>query len=67
MLFRSVSQSRYGASINLGPVKLSEELHAIESDPAGRITNTAEVQDMLEKSIYWLNFCLTQIFQDIAV
>lgn len=56
-----------GTSINLGLVKFSEELREIEMKPEVKIERTAELEQTLEKSIYWLKNYLIQIFQDIAV
>ncbi len=56
-----------GTSINLGLVKFSEELREIEANPGAPIQKTSELEQSLEKSIYWLKTYLTQIFQDIAV
>lgn len=64
---RSVAHRLAGTSINLGLVKFSEELRAIESKPELHIENPAKLEQMLEKSIHWLKHYLTQIFQDIAV
>jgi CheY-like chemotaxis protein len=63
---RSIAHRLAGTSINLGLVKLAEELKIIEAHPPKRITHTAELEQMLEKSIHWLKQYLTQIFQDIA-
>jgi len=63
---KSIAHRLAGTSINLGLVKLSEELRAIEAYPEPRITNAVELEQMLEKSLYWLKHCLTQIFQDVA-
>ncbi len=64
---KTISHRMAGTSINLGLVKFSEALRAIENSPDAKITNTSELEQMLEKSIYWLHNYLTQIFQDIAV
>lgn len=53
-----------GTSVNLGLIKLSNELRAIEKQPESAIPNGLD--HMLEKSIYWLRNSLTQIFQDKA-
>jgi CheY-like chemotaxis protein len=55
-----------GTSVNLGLVKLSEELAAIEANPKRPIKNPVKLQQNLESSIYWLNNCLGQIFEDLA-
>jgi CheY-like chemotaxis protein len=64
---QSVAHRLAGTSINLGLVKLSDELKKIEAEPDVKIARTSELEQMLEKSIYWLRNNLTQIFQDIAV
>lgn len=56
-----------GTSVNLGLVKLANELRAIETNPNTPIVNPVDLGQSLEKSIYWLNNCLAQIFQDLAV
>lgn len=55
-----------GTSINLGLVKLAEELRAIETHPQDMIDNTAVLETLLETSIYWLHHSLSQIFEDLA-
>ncbi len=55
-----------GTSINLGLTKLAEELKAIESHPEAKIASSADLEQLLEKSIYWLKHYLTQIFQNVA-
>lgn len=64
---KSIAHRLAGTSINLGLVKLSEELRKIEQTPENKIGNAPDVHHMLEKSIHWLHNYLTQIFQDIAV
>jgi CheY-like chemotaxis protein len=54
-----------GTSLNLGLVKFSEELRKIEKQPQDAIANPAELEATLEKSIYWLQNCLSQIFEDL--
>jgi CheY-like chemotaxis protein len=56
-----------GASVNLGLIKLSDELTLIEKNPNKPIMNASALQQNLEKSIFWLHNCLGQIFQDLAV
>jgi len=63
---KSIAHRLAGTSINLGLVQLAEELVTIEANPQLRIAHPAELEQMLEKSIYWLKNYLTQIFQDIA-
>jgi|GEM_PF-5866196 len=63
---QSIAHRLAGTSINLGLVKLAEELRVIETSPDLRINNPVELEQMLEKSIYWLKHYLTQIFQDVA-
>ena len=63
---KSIAHRLSGTSVNLGLVKLAEELKTIEAHPQPRIANPAELEQMLEKSIYWLKHYLTQIFQDVA-
>jgi CheY-like chemotaxis protein len=63
---KSIAHRLAGTSINLGLVKLAEELKTIEAHPEPKISRPAELEQMLEKSIYWLKHYLTQIFQDVA-
>lgn len=65
-LVRSVSHRLAGTSINLGLIKLTDQLREIEAHPTARIENPNELEKMLETSIYWLKHYLTQIFQDVA-
>lgn len=64
---RAISHRLAGTSINLGLVRVSEEMRAIESKPDSPIRNGSELEQLLERSIYWLKNYLTQIFQDLAV
>ncbi|MBX3022862.1 MAG: response regulator [Bdellovibrionales bacterium] len=64
---RSVSHRMAGTSINLGLVRISEEMRAIEAKPEAPIRNGADLEKLLERSIYWLKHYLTEIFQDLAV
>jgi len=64
---RSISHRLAGTSINLGLVRISEEMRAIEAKPDAPIRNSAELEQCLERSIHWLKHYLTQIFQDLAV
>jgi len=63
---KAIAHRMSGTSINLGLVKLSDDLHEIEANPKKPIKNPAALQKTLEQSIYWLNNCLGQIFQDLA-
>ncbi len=63
---RSIAHRLAGTSINLGLVKLAEELRTIEAHPEPRINSPIQLEQLLEKSIYWLKHFLTQIFQDVA-
>ena len=56
-----------GTSINLGLVKLSQQMRQIQANPDAPIANATELAQSLESSIYWLRNYLTQIFQDLAV
>lgn len=56
-----------GTAMNLGLIKFSKELHEIEMGPHYPISNPAILGQSLEKSIYWLQTSLGQIFQDLAV
>lgn len=64
---KAIAHRLAGTSINLGLVKLAEELRAVEAKPEAKIAVPAKFEQMLEKSIYWLKHYLTQIFQDVAV
>jgi HPt (histidine-containing phosphotransfer) domain-containing protein len=64
---KSIAHRLAGTSINLGLVKFSNAMRAIEASPEQKIKDPAELEQMLEKSIHWLQHYLTQIFQDIAV
>ncbi|HMN68757.1 MAG TPA: response regulator [Bdellovibrionales bacterium] len=64
---RSISHRLAGTSINLGLIKLNEELREIEAHPEQPIRNPETVEGTLEHSIYWLKNYLTEIFQDLAV
>jgi len=63
---RSIAHRLAGTSVNLGLVKLSEEMRAIEANPGNPIGQPVDLDQRLEKSIYWLRHYLTQIFQDLA-
>jgi CheY-like chemotaxis protein len=64
---KSVAHRLAGTSINLGLVKFSNAMREIEANPERKIKDPPELEQMLEKSIHWLQHYLTQIFQDIAV
>jgi CheY-like chemotaxis protein len=55
-----------GTSVNLGLIKFSEELRAIEKTPTISIDNPAFLGQILEKSIFWLHENLAQITNDLA-
>jgi CheY-like chemotaxis protein len=63
---RSISHRLAGTSINLGLVRISEEMRAIEAKPEAPIRNAGDLEQLLEKSIYWLKNYLTEIFTDLA-
>ncbi|NJL25542.1 MAG: response regulator [Calothrix sp. SM1_5_4] len=63
---RSISHRMAGTSINLGLIRVSEEMRAIEAKPDAPIRNGAELEQLLDHSIYWLKHYLMQIFQDLA-
>jgi CheY-like chemotaxis protein len=64
---RAVSHRLAGTSVNLGLVRISEEMRAIEAKPEAPVRNARELEELLERSIYWLRNYLTQIFRDLAV
>jgi CheY-like chemotaxis protein len=66
-LVKSTAHRMGGTSVNLGLVKLSNDLSAIEKNPERPIKDAMALQQNLEKSIYWLHNCLGQIYQDLAV
>lgn len=63
---RGISHRLAGTSINLGLVRLSEEMKAIAARPEAPIRNQDELQRLLEKSVHWLQQYLVQIFQELA-
>jgi hypothetical protein len=42
-------------------------MRAIEAKPEAPVRNARELEELLERSIYWLRNYLTQIFRDLAV
>jgi CheY-like chemotaxis protein len=63
---RTVAHRLTGTSINLGMVRISEEMKAIVAKPEAPVRNAAELEKLLEKSIFWLRNYLTQIFRDLS-
>jgi HPt (histidine-containing phosphotransfer) domain-containing protein len=63
---RRTAHKMAGTSVNLGLVKFSDDLREIELEPKAPIKNGAELQQTLERSIYWLHNLLDKIFQDLA-
>lgn len=64
---KSVAHRLAGTATNLGLLKISQQMRAIEANPDLPIANPAELDICLELSIQWLKHHLTQIFQDLAV
>jgi CheY-like chemotaxis protein len=65
---RAIAHRLAGSAINLGLVRMAQEMRAIESKPEEPLRNrSSELEQLLEKSIYWLRHHLAQIFQDLAV
>lgn len=63
---RAVAHRMAGTSINLGIIRISEEMRAIEAKPDAPIRNGEELEQLMERSIHWLKHYLAQIFQDLA-
>jgi len=55
-----------GASMNLGLMKFEESIRKIENNPQAEITNAAELEHLLERSMYWLRMRLAQVIQKPA-
>lgn len=64
---KSYSHRLKGTATNLGLVRISERMKAIEKAPDQPITDASTLAADLELSIQWLKEYLTQIFQDLAV
>jgi CheY-like chemotaxis protein len=63
---RSVAHRLVGTSLNIGMVRISEEMKSIEAKPEAPVRNALELEQLLEKSIFWLRNYLTQIFRDLS-
>jgi CheY-like chemotaxis protein len=55
-----------GTAINLGLSKISQEFRAIETNSEKPILNHRRLDEMLEASIYWLKYHLSDILHDLA-
>jgi CheY-like chemotaxis protein len=56
-----------GSATNLGLLKVSASMRAIEADPSAPIHDVGQLAAELEQSTHWLKQYLIQIFQDLAV
>jgi CheY-like chemotaxis protein len=55
-----------GTSMNLGLVKFADLLSSVEANPETPIANAVELEQVLLKSVYWLQHYLDQIFHENA-
>lgn len=63
---RAIAHRLSGTSINLGLVRISAEMKAIEEKPDAPLRNAGELEELLERSIFWLRHYLKDIYPDVA-
>lgn len=63
---KEIAHRLAGTSLNLGLAKVAKQLRVIEMHPDKPIRDPQELEQVLFRSIYWLQNCLSQILHDMA-
>lgn len=63
---KALSHRLAGTAVNLGLTKISEAFRQIESNSEKPVKNHREIDEMLEMSIYWLKYHLSDVLHDLA-
>ena len=63
---KAIAHRLAGTSLNVGLSKIAQHFRAIEAKPENAIANPEALDKMLELSVYWLKYHLSQILHDLA-
>ena len=63
---KAIAHRLAGTSLNVGLSKIAQEFRTIEGRPEKPIANPEALDKMLELSLYWLKYHLSQILHDLA-
>lgn len=63
---RAVAHRLAGTAVNLGLLKFTEHMRAIEKNPEAPIPDPAVLEDLLVRSVHWLHQYVSQMFEDLA-
>ena len=61
---RAIAHRLSGTSINLGLVRISAEMKSVEDKPDAPLRNAGDLEDLLERSIFWLKHYLKDIYPE---